>query len=60
MKLSQNGFITSCSANLITKTETKIKMIKLIFDVEIDFENQILVIFVNSWSSEHKFNHKNN
>jgi hypothetical protein len=29
-------------------------MIKLIF------ENQILVIFVNSWSSERKFNHKNN
>ena len=37
-------------------TDTKIKIIKLI----IDFENQILVIFVNSWSSERKFNHKNN
>ena len=34
MKLSQNGFITSCSTNLITKTETKIEMIKLIFDIE--------------------------
>ena len=30
MMLSQNGFIISCSANLITK----IKMIKLIFDIE--------------------------
>ena len=35
-------------------------MIKLIFDSEIDFENQILVTFVNSRSSERKFNHKNN
>ena len=34
MKLSQNGFPISCSTNLITKTETKIKMIKLIFDIE--------------------------
>ena len=34
MKLSQNGFIISCSTNLITKTETKIEMIKLIFDIE--------------------------
>jgi hypothetical protein len=42
IKLSQNSFIISCSTNLITKAETKFKMIKLIF------ENQILVIFVNS------------
>ena len=34
MKLSQNGFIISCSTNLTTETKTKIKMIKLIFDVE--------------------------
>mgnify|MGYP006975438273 CR=1 FL=1 len=34
MKLSQNGFIISCPTNLITKTETKIEMIKLIFDIE--------------------------
>ena len=32
---------------------------KLIFDIEIDFESQILVIYVNSWSSELKFNQKN-
>ena len=31
MKLSQNGFIISWFTNVITKTETKIKMIKLIF-----------------------------
>ena len=34
MKLSQNGFIISCSTNLIAETETKIQTIKLIFDVE--------------------------
>ena len=31
MKLSQNGFIISWFTNVITKTETKIKMTKLIF-----------------------------
>ena len=60
MKLSKNGFIISCSPNPIILTETKIKIIKLVFDIKIDFENQILVIFVNSWSSERMFNHKNN
>ena len=34
IKLSKNGFIISCSPNLIIFTETKIKMIKLIFDIE--------------------------
>ena len=34
MKLSKNGFIISCSPNPIILTETKIKIIKLIFDVE--------------------------
>ena len=34
IKLSKNGFIISCSTNLITETETKIKMMKLIFDIE--------------------------
>ena len=29
-----NGFIISCSPNLIILTETKIKIIKLIFDIE--------------------------
>ena len=38
----------SCTPNLIILTETNIKIIKLIFDIE----NQILVIFLNSWSSE--------
>ena len=34
MKLSKNGLIISCSPDLIILTETKIKIIKLIFDVE--------------------------
>ena len=34
MKLSQNGFNISGSTDLITKTETKIKIIKLIFYTE--------------------------
>ena len=33
---------------------------KQIFDIENDFENQILVIFVASYPSERKSNHKNN
>ena len=34
IKLSRNGFIISCSPNLIILTETKIKIIKLISDIE--------------------------
>ena len=34
MTLSKNGFIKSCSPNLIILTETKIKIIKMIFDME--------------------------
>ena len=59
MKLSQNGFIISCSTHVIPKKEAK-KMKKMIFDLENWLENQILGIFVNSWSSEHNFNYKNN
>ena len=34
MKLSKNGFIISCSPNLTILIKTKIKIIKLIFDIE--------------------------
>ena len=34
MKLSKNGFIISCSPNLIISTETKIKTIKLTFEIQ--------------------------
>ena len=34
IKVSKNGFIISCSPNIIILTETKIKLIKLTFDIE--------------------------
>ena len=34
MKLLENGFDISCSPNLIILTETNIKIMKLIFDIE--------------------------
>jgi hypothetical protein len=34
IKLSKNIFIVSCSPNLMILTETKIKIIKLTFDIE--------------------------
>ena len=34
IKLSKNGFILSCTPNLIILTETKIKIIELTLDIE--------------------------
>ena len=48
--------ILSCSSNLNSNFNRKKMKIKTDF---LNFENQRLVIFVDSWSSEHKFKHEN-
>ena len=46
MKLLKNGFITSCSPNLIILTETKIENIKFDFQSQFSMSKIIFIILI--------------